>query len=70
MVPAIFEEFRAIPEQFIDAGEHVVVVGRFRARPRVAPPSTHRSSMCNDADGKITKFENYVEASAWAKAWV
>jgi hypothetical protein len=34
-VPDNFEDFRADAEQFIDAGEHVVVVGRFRGEPRV-----------------------------------
>ena len=70
-VPAIFEEFRAIPEQFIDAGEHVVVVGRFQGKAKsgatLDAPFVHVQRMRN---GKITKFENYVEASAWAKAWV
>ena len=50
-VPANFEEFRAIPEQFIDAGEHVVVVGPSRARLRVAPPS---SRVLRDVMGVLT----------------
>jgi ketosteroid isomerase-like protein len=33
-VPQNFDDFRAEPEQFIDAGDHVVVVGRFRGRAK------------------------------------
>lgn len=34
LVPEHLEELRPEPEQFIDAREHVVVVGRFRGRSR------------------------------------
>jgi ketosteroid isomerase-like protein len=69
-VPAMFDDFRATPEQFIDAGEHVVVIGRFQGKAKsgakLDAPFVHVQRMRN---GKITKFENYVDASAWAKAW-
>lgn len=69
-VPANFEEFRADPEQFIDAGDHVVVIGRFRGRAKsgavLDAPFAHVQRIRN---GKITHFTNYVEAEAWAKAW-
>ena len=62
---------RGHPEQFIDAGEHVMVIGRFQGKgtsgATLDAPFVHVQRMRN---GKITKFENYVEASAWAKAWV
>ena len=70
LVPANFDEFRADPEQFIDAGEHVVVIGRFRGKAKsgatLDAPFVHVQRMRN---GKITRFENYVDAAAWAKAW-
>ena len=69
-VPANFAEFRATPEQFIDAGDHVVVIGRFQGKAKsgatLDAPFVHVQRMRN---GKITKFENYVDASAWASAW-
>jgi ketosteroid isomerase-like protein len=69
-VPANFEEFRATPERFIDAGEHVVVIGRFHGKAKsgatLDAPFVHVQRMRN---GRIIKFENYVEASAWANAW-
>src|SRR6476659_7229559 len=33
-VPINFDEFQAQPEQFIDAGDHLVVVGQFRGRSK------------------------------------
>ena len=69
-VPANFREFRVDPEQFIDAGEHVVVVGRFRGTANsgatLDAPFAHVQRMRN---GKATHFQNYVDAAAWAKAW-
>jgi ketosteroid isomerase-like protein len=49
----------------------VVVIGRFQGKAKsgatLDAPFVHVQRMRN---GKITKFENYVEASAWTKAWV
>jgi uncharacterized protein len=65
-----FDDFRAEPEQFIDAGEHVVVVGRFRGIAKsgaiLDAPFVHVYRMRN---GKTVHFQNYVEATPWAEAW-
>jgi ketosteroid isomerase-like protein len=70
-VPQNFDDFRAEPEQFIDAGEHVVVVGRFRGRAKsgetLDAPFVHVHRMRN---GKVAGFRNYVDATGWARAWV
>jgi len=69
-VPPNFEEFRAEPDQFIDAGEHVVIVGRFRGRTKsgsqVDAPFVHVAKM---RGGKEVEFFNYVSADEWAAAW-
>ena len=70
-VPQNFNDFRAEPEQFIDAAEHVVVVvGRFRGKvtsgAMLDAPFVHVNRMRN---GKVTGFQNFVEATSWAKAW-
>ena len=69
-VPANFTEFRADVEQFIDAHDHVIVVGRFRGTSTngtlLDAPFVHVQQVRN---GKITRFQNFVEASAWARAW-
>ena len=69
-VPQNFEEFQAAPEQFIDAGEDVVVVGRFRGRSKSGQqmdlPFVHVFTM---RGGKAAAFHNYPEAASWARAW-
>ena len=69
-VPAHFDEFRADPDQFIDAGDHVVVVGHFRGRAKSGQqfdaPFAHVWAM---RTGKAVRFHNYVQADAWARAW-
>jgi uncharacterized protein len=69
-VPESFEEFRVETDQFIDAGEHVVVVGRFRGRSKggkhLDAPCVHIATM---RGGKEVEFRNYVSADEWAEAW-
>ena len=69
-VPQNFDDFRAEPEQFIDAGEYVVVVGRFRGKATggatLDAPFVHVNRMRN---GKVVGFQNLVEATSWAAAW-
>jgi len=69
-VPANFDEFRAEPDQFIDADDHIVVVGHFRGKAKSGEqfdvPFAHVWAMRN---GKAGSFHNYPQADAWAKAW-
>lgn len=69
-VPQNFDDFRAEAEQFIDAGEHVVVVGRFRGKAKsgasLDAPFVHVHRMRN---GKTVRFQNYVDATSWANGW-
>lgn len=70
MIPANFNEFRANPDRFIDAGDDLVVVGAFRGRSKAGQqfdiPFAHVWAMTN---GKAARFHNYVQADSWAKAW-
>jgi len=69
-VPEHFDEFEAQPDAFIDAGEHLVVVGAFRARSKadheMHAPYAHVWRM---RDGKAASFHNHVEAAPWAEGW-
>jgi uncharacterized protein len=69
-VAAHFDEFRAEPDQLIDAGEHVVAIGRFRGRSKSGKeldvPFVHVAKM---RGGKEVEFSNYVSADEWAEAW-
>jgi hypothetical protein len=69
-VAANFDEFRAEPDQFIDAGEYVVAVGRFRGRSKggkeLDAAFVHVAKM---RSGKEVEFFNHVSADEWADAW-
>jgi uncharacterized protein len=69
-VRAHFDEFRADPEHFIDAGDQVVVVGHFRGRAKngqeLEAPFAHVWAMRH---GKAVRLYNYVQADAWTHAW-
>ena len=69
-VPENFDEFRAEPDTFIDAGDHVVVTGQFRARAKgggvLDAPFGNVWEMRN---GKAARFRNYVDSGPWARAW-
>ncbi len=69
-IPQNFDEFRAEPDQFIDAGDHVVVTGRFRGRAKggqqLDAPFAHVWAMRN---GKAARFQNYVDQPTWTRGW-
>jgi uncharacterized protein len=70
LVPQHFAEFAAAPEQFIDAGTHVVVSGHFRGRGTGGQPlDTPFVHVWEMQGGKATRFANYMDAAAWARAW-
>jgi ketosteroid isomerase-like protein len=69
-VPENFDEFRAETEGFIDAGDHVVVTGRFRGTAKgggdLDAAFAHVWEMRN---GKAVRFQQYVDSGPWARAW-
>jgi uncharacterized protein len=69
-IPQNFTTFQAQPDQFIDAGEHIVVVGRFQGTAKSGQtldvPYAHVWAM---RTGTAVSFHNHVEAAPWAKAW-
>ena len=69
-IPRNFVEFQVEQDHFIDAGDHVVVTGRFLGTATggqgLDAPYAHVWAM---RGGKAASFRNYVEAAAWAEAW-
>lgn len=70
-VPENFEQFTAEPDRFFEAfGDHVIVTGQFRAKPKGGGDMTaafaHVWQMRN---GRAARFHNYVDAAAWAPGW-
>jgi uncharacterized protein len=69
-VPEHFDEFEARPDAFIDAGEHLVVVGTFRARSKADHQmQAAYAHVWKMRDGKAVGFHNHVEAAPWADGW-
>ena len=65
-----WEGFTADPDEFIDAGEQVVVVGRYRGvsketRKQLDVPFVHIWSMSGD---KAIRFRQYLDTAGWVGA--
>jgi uncharacterized protein len=69
-VPENFDEFEAQPDAFIDAGEHLVVIGTFRGKSKAGHQLRARyAHVWRMSDGKAVSFHNHVEATPWAEGW-
>jgi ketosteroid isomerase-like protein len=69
-VPKFMEEFRIETEEFLDAGDSVVVLGRFRGRGKstgkeLNSPFAHVWKLHN---GKAMRFQNYEDTLNWLRA--
>ena len=65
-----WDEFDAVPDEFVDAGEQVLVLGRYRARAkrtgkRLDVPFLHVWSF---RDGKATRFRQFLDTAGWNEA--
>jgi ketosteroid isomerase-like protein len=65
-----WEGFTADPDEFLDAGEQVVVVGRYRGisketRKQLDVPFVHIWSMRGD---KAIRFRQYLDTAGWVGA--
>lgn len=63
-------EFAAEPEQFIDGGDEVVVLGRYRGvakgtRKRLDVPFVHVWTV---RDGKAVRFRQFLDTAGWVDA--
>ena len=69
-VPENFDEFAAQPDVFIDAGEHLVVVGTFRGKSKAGHQMrANFAHVWRMRDGKAVSFYNHVEAVPWSEGW-
>ncbi len=65
-----WEDFRVVPEEFLDAGERVVVLGRFQGRGKASgrtldAPFAHVWTL---RDGKLVHFRNYPDTANFLEA--
>jgi len=64
------EEFAVVPERFIDAGDAVVVEGRYRGTVKATgtPVDAQFAHVWRLRDGKVTTFQQYTDTAQWQKA--
>jgi uncharacterized protein len=65
-----WDEFAADPHDFLDAGEHVVVIGRYRGRAKrtgkpLDVPFVH---VWTYRDGKAIRFRQFLDTAGWVEA--
>jgi len=65
-----WSEFSATPDQFLDAGSEIVVLGRYRGVAKgtgklLDVPFVHVWTV---ADGKATRFRQFVDTAGWVDA--
>ena len=65
-----WSEFSAVPDEFIDAGDQVVVIGRYRGvaketAKRLDVPYVHVWTL---SDGKAIRFRQYLDTAGWVEA--
>src|SRR6476620_3783859 len=65
-----WSEFTAVPDEFLDAGDEVVVLGRYRGTAKqtgkqLDVPFVHVWSL---RDGKAWRFRQFLDTDGWVEA--
>jgi ketosteroid isomerase-like protein len=65
-----WDEFDAVPDEYLDAGSEVVVLGRYRGRAkgtgkRLDVPFVH---VWTWRDGKAVRFRQFLDTAGWIEA--
>ena len=69
-VPETFDDFSVDIDEVEDQGDTVVVKGRFKGKSKSGADLDASFEHTNEMkDGKVARFENKVDAEAWAAAW-
>jgi uncharacterized protein len=65
-----WSEFSAVPDEFLDAGEQVVALGRYRGTAKATGklldvPFVHVWTL---RDGRATRFRQFLDTAGWVEA--
>lgn len=65
-----WEEFHADPDEFLEAGEHVVVLGRYtgRAKGTGKPLDVPFVHVWSFRAGKAVRFRQFLDTAGWVEA--
>ena len=66
---AAIDNFSAVPDTYIDGGDHIVTVGRYGGvmKGSGAKLDAQFCHVFRFADGKIATFEQYTDTAQWAR---
>ena len=66
---AAIDNFTATPATFIDGGDHVVVIGRYRGtiKAGAAPLDSQYCHVYHFRNGKVVTFQQYTDTAQWAR---
>ncbi len=67
-LPELYEELRVLPEEFLETGDTVVVLGRHRARGAGGEAEAPFAHLWELRDGKVFRFREYVDSAALVQA--
>ncbi len=69
-IPTYYQEFAALPQEFLDAGDRVIVIGEYRGKGKASgtpfvAPFVHIHTFRN---GKWVRFQEYTDTGTVAAA--
>jgi uncharacterized protein len=66
---AAIDNFTATPTTFIDGGEQIVVLGRYRGMIKAggAPLDSQYCHVYHFRNGKAVTFQQYTDTAQWAR---
>jgi uncharacterized protein len=69
-IPTYYEEFAAVPQEFIDAGDRVIVLGEHQGKGKASGTSLRAPfvHIATFRDGKWVRFQVYTNTGAIAAA--
>ena len=66
-MPGVYESFELAPEEWVDGGDTIVMLGRVTVRLDGRESSQHVAQVWKLQDGKITRFESFQDTLATAR---
>jgi ketosteroid isomerase-like protein len=66
-IPATYESFELAPEEWVDGGDTVVMLGRLTLRVDGREASQRVAQVMTFQDGKIVRFESFQDSLATAR---
>ena len=66
-IPGAYESFELVPQEWVDGGDTIVMLGRVTVRLDGRESSQRVAQVWKFQDGKITRFESFQDTLATAR---